>query len=513
MPDRGLREPALVVHAFFRSATLSATRPVAPGATGARAYLLRMWSACRDLGMADPIGPYPFLPGLADLPDDFPHSASAAIVAARASGPGESDDQAVLWSRGDVTGLSLVLPRRPGTASTWESAASDWAARAPAGPVPDEVLGVTLVARALSPRPWRRPARTDALTLRVSSRLGPFSGRPGPWTRVAPGRLLWEVHQGPVARGPRTLVVLGEDDEAALDAWLWQTGTAEPAPLTRHLQYAALVRHHVGVLARAQDAIRTCDREVTDDADALGELHASGVNDPRPLFAGAALDAETRMERLRVGAHALAARRADLRSLCRTGQSLAFNMGQAVPPSAHDTPGSPLVEDRRTADWLAQQADDAAEYLNATMERAESVIGLGGAFVAEQAQAQRQHATLVQGALVGGLLALLAAVQSLEYKVRLPPVLDAPVIWLLALLAVVLPTGGLRMLRGGRQRTTPAFFDLAGLTLLGGLLGWLLTTLAYYVLDRHAAPVHWSLAAAAVCSVAALLTARARFKA
>ncbi|MEW1645443.1 CATRA conflict system CASPASE/TPR repeat-associated protein [Streptomyces sp. NPDC091219] len=514
MPDHGLRAPALVVHAFFRSLTLSPSRPVAPGTTSARTYLRRMWSTCQDLGMADAVGPYPHLPGPDDLPDDIPYSATATIRAARASGPGDSDDQAVLWSRGDVTGLSLVLPRRSGTASTWESAASDWTAKAPAGPVPDDVLGVTLVARALGPhrRPLRRPARADALAQRASSRLGPLSGEPGPWTEAAPGLLLWEIHRMPADPGLRTLVVLGRDDEATLDAWLWQTGTAEPAPLTRHLLHACLVRHHVRVLARAQEAIRTCDRRVSEDADALGELHASGVDDPRPLFAGAALDAETRMERLRVSAHDLAARRADLRSLCRTAEGLAANMRQAVPPNDHGTPGSPLVEDRRSADWLAQQADDAAEHLNATMERAESVIGLGGTFVAEQAQAQRQHAALVQGALVGGLLALLTAVQSLQYHVRLPAVLDAPVIALLALLAVVLPTGGLRMLRGGRQQTTPVFFDLAGLTLLGGLLGWLLTTVAFYARDRHAAPVAWSLATAAACSLVAWLSARARFK-
>ena len=515
MLDHGLREPAVVVHAFFRSLTLSTSYPVAPGTVGARTYLRRMWSACQDLGMADPVGPYPHLPGPDDLPDDIPYSASATIRAARASGPGESDDQAVLWSRGDVTGLSLVLPRRSGTASTWESAASDWVAKAPAGPVPDDVLGVTLVARALGPlprRPLRRPARADAVVQRASSRLGPFSGVPGPWTEVTPDRLLWEIHRMPADPGLRTLVVLGRGDEATLDAWLWQTGTAEPAPLTRHLLHACLVRHHVRVLTRAQETIRTCDRRVSEDTDALGDLHASGVDDPRPLFAGAALDAATRMERLRVSAHDLAARRADLRSLCRTAEGLAANMRQAVPPNDHDTPGSPLVEDRRTADWLAQQADDAAEHLNATMERAESVIGLGGTFVAEQAQAQRQHASLIQGALVGGLLALLAAVQSLQYQVRLPAVLDAPVIALLALLAVVLPTGGLRMLRGGKQQTTPVFFDLSGLTLLGGLLGWLLTTVAFYVHDKHAAPVAWSLAIAATCSFAAWLSAQARFK-
>jgi hypothetical protein len=515
MLDQGLREPALIVHTFFRSLTLSASHTVAPGTTGARTYLRRMWSACQDLAMADPIGPYPHLPGPDDLPDDIPYSASATILAARASGPSDSDDQAVLWSHGDVTGLSLVLPRRPGTASTWESAASDWVAKAPAGPVPDEVLGVTLVARALGPlprRPSQRPARAHALARRFSGRLGPFSGEPGPWTQQGTDRLLWEVHRTPADPGLRIVVVLGRDDEAALDVWLWQTGTAEPAPLTRHLMHAALVRHHVGVLARAQEAIRTCDLTVGKDADALGQLHASGVNDPGPLFGEAALDAETLMEQLRVGAHDLAARRADLRSLCRTAQGLASNMRQAVPPNDHDTPGSLLVEDRRTADWMAQQADDAAEYLNATMERAESVIALGGTFIAEQAQAQRQHATLVQGALVSGLLALLAAVQTLQYKVRLPAVLESPAIWLLALLAVVMPTGGLRMLRGGKQRTTPVLFDLAGLTLLGGLFGWLLTTVGFHVRDRQAAPVAWSLAASAACSFAAWLSARARFK-
>ncbi|MFF2718773.1 hypothetical protein [Streptomyces sp. NPDC058011] len=119
---------------------------------------------------------------------------------------------------------------------------------------------------------------------------------------------------------------------------------------------------------------------------------------------------------------------------------------------------------------------------------------------------------LRQGAVVAGLLALLTAVQSLEYEVHLPGWFDAPVILLSALLAVVLPTGGVRMLRGGEQRTTPVLFDLAGLALLGGVLGWLLMTVAFYLYDRHAAPVPWSLAAAAVCSSAVGLSGRARFR-
>ncbi|QIJ64439.1 CATRA conflict system CASPASE/TPR repeat-associated protein [Streptomyces sp. JB150] len=513
MPDRGLRRPALVVHAFFRSSTLSAAHPVTPGTPAARPYLRRLWSACRDLGMRDPVGTLPFLAGPDDLPDTVPFAASPVFLAARASGPLESDDQAVLWARGDVTGLSLVLPARPQSARTWESAADRWAAKAPAGPVPDEVLGVTVVARALGALPrrlLRRPARADALVRHASSRLGPYSGEPGPWTPLSADRLLWEIDRPD--SGPRVVVAVDRGDEPGLDAWLWLTGTAEPAPLTRHLLHAGLVRHHVRVLSGAREDIRAGDREVTEAADALGHLHARAVDDPAPLFGEAALEAEARMDRLRAAAHDLAARRADLRSLCRTGQGLAANMRQAVPPADHDAAGSPLVADRDLADWLAQQAEDEVEHLNATMERAESVIGLGGAFVAERAQAQRQHAALVQGALVGGLLAVLAAVQSLQYKVHMAAVLDAPVITLIGLLAVVLPTGGRRLLRAGREPTTPVLFDLVGVTLLGGAVGWLLTTVLFHARHGQAAPVAWSVSAAAVCSSGAWLSARARFR-
>lgn len=169
-----------------------------------------------------------------------------------------------------------------------------------------------------------------------------------------------------------------------------------------------------------------------------------------------------------------------------------------------------LHTDRREADWLAARADDAAEYLGATLERVETVVALGGRFVEEQARAQRQHAITAQTALVAGLLAFLAGVQSLTYKVPLPGPFAAPTICALSLLVVVLPTGGLRLVRGGRQATTPVLFDLLGIGALGGGLGWLTATTVCWARQEQAAPPSWSLGAAALGTAISALLGRWR---
>lgn len=524
MREPRLRLPALVVHTLFRSDALTnspsptgttAPGPGPPAVPRTRQYLQQVWLACRDLGMGEPIGAYPHLPGPDDLPDVFTYSPSARIVAARASGPQEWDDQAVLWSRGDVTGLSVVLPQRPGAPANWRAPALRWASGEPGGALPEGVLGTTVVARALSSLPTRsarRRSRVEQEIRRLSQLCGPFSGEPGPWSPAPGGRLLWEIPTALPDPRRRVLVVLAPADEAALDAWLWQTGGAEPAPLTRHLLNTGLVHHHLRVLEAAAEKTRQDDLKASADADALGLLHSRSVSDPTPLIGGAALEAEAHLERLKSTASELAAARADLRTLRRTAQALADNMRQAVPPDADEVSGSPLVEDRYAAERLAELADDAAEHTSTTIERAEAVIGLGGGFVAEHARAQRQHAAVTQNALLGGLLALLAAVQSLEYKVHLPALLEEPVILAVALTATMLPTGVLRLLRGGRQETAPVIFHLTGLALWGAELGWLAVTTGYYLSEGRGAPPVLSVSTAALCAACVWWSARRRFR-
>lgn len=109
---------------------------------------------------------------------------------------------------------------------------------------------------------------------------------------------------------------------------------------------------------------------------------------------------------------------------------------------------------------------------------------------------------------MAGLLAFLAGVQSLAYKVPLPRSLSAPLIGVLALLVVVLPTGGLRMVRGGRQETVPMFFDLLGVAALGGSTGWHATAVVSHGWHHRPAPLLCSLRAVAVCAAGSSLVGR-----
>ncbi|MFF3941122.1 CATRA conflict system CASPASE/TPR repeat-associated protein [Streptomyces phaeofaciens] len=509
MRDRSVRRPALVVHVFLRPEP-SAAGTATPAPRPVERYLEALVAACAAVGMTETIPPFPSLTGITGFPP-APAADPARIAAAAASGPGPWDDQAVLWTRRGITGLSVVLSARPGADESWAAQWARWSARAPAAPAPEGVLDTVVVARGLGPLARRPDSVVDGQVRRLSGRCGTLSGPPGPWSRITADRLLWQIRSPSADPRRRTLVVLAATDEPTLDAWLWHTGGAEPAPLTLHLLQAALVRRQLRLLDQEQEAYEELDRTASAAADDLGELHARALADPVPLTGPSALRAEEDLERLRVAAHTLAAKRSDLRTTHRAAQTLAENMRQAVPPG-DDPPGSVLHADRREADWLAARADDAAEYLGVTLERVETVLALGGRFVEEQARAQRQHAVTAQTALVAGLLAFLAGVQSLTYKVPLPGPFAAPVICVLSLLVVVLPTGGLRLVRGGRQATAPVLFDLLGIAALGCGLGWLAATTVGWVRQEQAAPPSWSLAAAALGAVISGLLGRWRMR-
>ncbi|WP_367575193.1 CATRA conflict system CASPASE/TPR repeat-associated protein [Streptomyces griseoaurantiacus] len=507
MRDRSARQPALVIHVFLRSEPPGAGSASPPPA---EQYLRALLATCSAIGITETIPPFPALMGITGLPS-APTAEPARISAAAASTPGSYGDQAVLWTRRGIIGLSVVLSARAGADRSWGAQWARWSAWAPAAPAPEGVLETVVVARGLGSLVRRPDSVVEARVRGMSGNCGALSGPPGPWSRISGDRLLWQIHTPTADHRRRTLVVLAATDEPTVDAWLWHTGGPEPARLTLHLVQAALVRRQLRLLDREQEAYEELDRTASEAADQLGDLHAQALADPAPLTGRMALRAEEDLEKLRVAAHTLAAKRSDLRTTHRAALGLAENMRQAVPPG-DDVPGSVLYTDRQEADWLAARADDAAEYLSVTLERVDTVLALGGRFVEERARAQRQHAVTAQTALVGGLLALLAGVQSLTYEVPLPGPFDAPVICALSLLVVVLPTGGLRLVRSDRQDTTPVLFDLLGLGALGCALGWLVATALWWTWQEQAAPPSWSSGAAALGAVLSSLLGRWRMR-
>ncbi|MFF5496184.1 CATRA conflict system CASPASE/TPR repeat-associated protein [Streptomyces aquilus] len=509
MRDRSARQPALVIHVFLRPEPPTAGT-ASPSPSPAEQYLRDLLATCAAVGMTETIPPFPALTGITGLPS-APASEPARISAAAASASGPYADQAVLWTRRGIIGLSVALSARAGADRSWGAQWARWSAWAPAAPAPEGVLETVVVARGLGSLARRPDAVVEARVRRLSGSCGALSGPPGPWSRITGDRLLWQIRTPTADTRRRTLVVLAATDEPTVDAWLWHTGGPEPAPLTLHLLQAALVRRQLRLLDREQNAYEKLDRTASEAADQLGGLHARALTDPAPLTGRMALRAEEELERLRVAAHTLAGKRSDLRTTRRAAQALTQNMREAVPPG-DDVPGSVLHTDRREAEWLAARADDDAEYLSVTLERVETVLALGGRFVEERARAQRQHAVTAQTALVGGLLAFLAGIQSLSYEVPLPGPFDAPVICALSLLVVVLPTGGLRLVRGGREDTTPVLFDLLGLGALGGGLGWLAATALWWTRHEQAAPPSWSWGAAALGAVLSALFGRWRMR-
>ncbi|MFJ6708871.1 MULTISPECIES: CATRA conflict system CASPASE/TPR repeat-associated protein [unclassified Streptomyces] len=482
MPDGSriprISELVLVVHGVVQVARAG------DGETPGGKRLAALWRACGALGMTGPAGD--------DLPDLTSAEAAWRIRAERRGTSAAAGDRALLWSRGQLAGLSVRLtpgPMEDGAAllARWEGATGQ--------ATPDErVLGEAIVLCAVGRLARRRDGRTGARVVALTDRLGlPPVGLEA-WGRLADGVLLWEP--GPAGRWPRErrLVALAPPGRRP-DAAFWsEYGAADLAPTALHLMHAAQARHHLHVLGTQRGAVEADYMALGNATDTLGRWHARALSTASPL--GRLTEEMARaMERLRGDTHTLAAARADLATLARSGDLILANLRAAVPPTPDERPGSPLARDRVLAASLAETAGDLGRDVEETLERARSVIDLAGGFVAAESERRRAHGVTVQMSVIAGIVMLFGAVQAFQFRIHLAPVLAAPLICAAASVALAAPAGIQRLLPGGRPPSAPLLFDSVTLGTVAGTCSWLLCTFLGHLDGQGAAPAVLSLTA------------------
>ena len=477
-----MRSHALVLH-VFASAT-HVCRPDDPG----RRYLQQWWEACARLGMDAPV------PGLGvdtAFPGTFPAQSRFRLLAAReqpeTAGPGVL--QAMMYRTRDAVIATVLIAADPD--EPWSALEARWLSAFPdsfAALVPS-VLGTCRVYRALA-----EPPLDDAgcALLIPSLRQAVPGSRVGLWTpepfRTADGLLVSDGPTGPLpdahqeepatstdADGRhRRLVVLAEEDrESVLDAWTWSQGPPGVAPLTRYLWNAAALRHQDGVY-RSDLSLRTLRADVTRAAESLTS-DGRVLDGQVPLDRLRGLAAELTGLRTASGGviAALTRVRVMRRSIAAAEGNMAAALGAVVPVGVPPRPRAVLPADQQVAGWLAEALDDEAVYLAAAADQAEAVSRLVDTAVQARLSEHQQQLTQLQTSVLGALVMAFTAAQTLDYRLPVTPALRAPVICLLAALALCLPGAVLRWSRATSDLPLRGF-DFAAVTALGTTAGWTL---------------------------------------
>jgi hypothetical protein len=171
-----------------------------------------------------------------------------------------------------------------------------------------------------------------------------------------------------------------------------------------------------------------------------------------------------------------------LREIARTVDIARTNMAALLTNhGSADSPGCLFADDRELAVWFTDRLTDEQVYLDAARERARDVVGVTAAVVgqrlADRQDDTRRHQermTLLQTSILGALLMALGAVQALTYHLRVVPgAVQAPLIVLLATLALALPSWALRLNPQARDGAPLGAADHIMIGGVGAAAGWL----------------------------------------
>ncbi|MFB7935804.1 CATRA conflict system CASPASE/TPR repeat-associated protein [Streptomyces sp. NPDC056049] len=463
--------PALVVHLFLDRRALTTGTPE-------RGLLDGWWTATAAIGLGAALPPYgPALPG-ATTPG--PAEGGARILAARRS-PAPGGDRALVTAIGDAVVLSVLLasPAPDGTDRSWDDLSTLWWT-ATAGHLPSDLPGLLgsaeLLAGTVPATDLARPP-TDLLTAMVPAALpadGPHAAGRGGAVR------LWELPP-PGDRGPRhrrLLAVTDSGRDHELSHWAWQ-GDAPGAPAaTRYLLVAAGIRHlrdglrvDLHAFTTLFDDIERSCAEAT--AAHLGAVGTRPRDRTRVALEAALVALDERQD------EAIRARRR-LHALDASFVAAEENLALADPQA-----GELVAGEARTLRWGRAQTGGLTSTLATAEERLASAVRRTTTAVDRAHRARRDHLTLIQTSLLGALLTALAAIQSLQYTLRLPGPVRPALIAFLAALALVLPTLALP-----RKDPLPRHSLGRGVEVLifgaaGAGAGWLILAITEAALNRH----------------------------
>jgi hypothetical protein len=501
--------PALVVHTFFPAGR--ATEPTAPTAAdppgtadaGPTAVALEaLWRGVASLDMDTPIAGLPL--DLAKVRGCGPDGLE--VLAARQRVVPGAFYEALAYRLHDVVGVSVLLaPNDDGFG--WRALHERWMSNAPASS--GAALGTVAVYMGLSVRRGlqRLTGRTggpEARAERLRRHLPRPSDDPnwmGSWCRTAGGLLVWELPVDEVY-GHRRLLVMGDAaDEPAMDRWTWLSDGRALPPLTRYLLHAAKLRYQERILAAAMPRLRAAVEKTERACDTLADLLRTPEPSERQLRA-AARDLGT----VQAEQGGLITASADAGDMAATVRAARHNMDAALGPGIRCRPGGPFDRDQELAAWLAEQLHIELTYVDSALRKADQLTRLAAAVVDDRHRRRQEALTLFQASVLGSLLMALAAVQSLQYKVPLPGSLVAPLVCVLATVALVLPAGVLHWPRRGGPAPRMWRF-VAGGAAAGAGLGWLAASVRWWVILALPAPPAWSMRLAAAGAVLAGLAA------
>ncbi|MDT0353623.1 CATRA conflict system CASPASE/TPR repeat-associated protein [Pseudonocardia charpentierae] len=483
-----LQGEELVAHVFVAAS--------APSWEVDRTWVLDLWHRCSDRFGLDAVAGHDRKP-----PDELTATAAPGGLLALRGGTGSGVHQVALRRLRDVVVLSVVRSPGAGQPEGWSELEAEWDAvlRPPTPGVVGEVrilqarladpaarldpaaLGPVVEAAAGTPGEW---ARTGVL--RDAVPLGPFAV----WEVPDPAQTAWDTR---AAR--RLIVVAPADGDDQLSAWTWSRGTPELTPLASYLLHAAKLRYELRVRAAAmvRDLRVSVDAEIGPLLRLTDEVATGRDPDVRALSAASA-----RLVKLQAGDLGLANRSSRLREMRRTVEIAARNMAAYRGP---EQPTGLIDDDAGLADWAARQLDNDVTYLEAALDRTRSVVALADQLVQRGLQDRRERFNLGLTGVVGAVLMVLAAMQSLKLEFTLPKPLLAGVVSGLGALALLVPALLVRLAAPDR-RSSRAFVSVA-VALLAGTLPWIVLSVRANAAGTAVATVPivgWGVVVAAVAA-------------
>jgi len=426
-----LQADALVVHLFVAA---NGPRPDAD-----REYLRTVWARCAaGFGMTESIT------GLAPDPD---LDAGTGLLAGRKRPePGGPYVQEMLVRREHDTFCLTVMREPPG--ETWSRLDQEWSDTLDGLTATPGVIGSAqlYLARLVDPGA-PDPA---ALGAAVRARL-PDQPEAGQWWRsgiTVRDFAVWEASAPADGRDLRRIVVVAAtDQDPELSAWTWVVGARELPRFGRYLLHGAKLRYQRRVWAAEEAWLRQARKDADAAVSRLLKVVLPGPGAGEPSEDELA-EASRQIVALQADEVGLVRTMTSLREMRRTVEIATANLTAL---SGSSSLNGLFADDRELGGWFGQQLADDETYLEAARERAGQVATLTDQLVQrglqrrqdrlarrqEGLQRRQERFNLGLTGVVGAILMVLAAIQSLEYTVPLPHLVEPGVVATLGAVALL----------------------------------------------------------------------------
>ncbi|MGH3566598.1 MAG: CATRA conflict system CASPASE/TPR repeat-associated protein [Pseudonocardia sp.] len=181
--------------------------------------------------------------------------------------------------------------------------------------------------------------------------------------------------------------------------------------MARYLLHAAKARYELRVWEAGQ-GFRALRGETDEAVGSLLRLVDDTAGTGRDPDRSELMAAAARLVRLQARELGLVDRATRLREMRRTVAIAASNM---TAHAGQDQSGGLFAEDRELVGWFDRQLDHDATYLEAALERARAVTALSDQLIQRGLQRRQERFNLGLSGVVGAVLMVLAAIQSLGY--------------------------------------------------------------------------------------------------